>query len=300
MKGFTHAGDGTEVACASDGWEITRASGDDGKADACIRDTGRWHDIRGEYGDARADGPEGSGRPEGNAPRPVVRRRRRTAGPEEWQGQAQPEFSVGGHLQGSGAPCADQGPQVRGECDAAFGAAAPTGGDQPLEAEAAKLQEAMAWGAQSAQQTRAQESGNDAGQSSAAAATRADTEEVSGRGGAGNAARPDVEVEPSHGDANDATRTKTGDDAGRGVAGDAAQPGAGGGGIGGDAQERPTSREEGETLAPGPSGAGGKGATVAAMAPTSPVVEETLVPEPTKAGDEGAGDRGASGGVAAE
>ena len=64
-----------------------------------------------------------------------------------------------------------------------------------------------------------------------------------------------------------------GDDAGRGVAGDAAQPGAGGGGIGGDAQEHPTGQEEGETLAPGPSGAGGRGATVAATAPTAVVVE---------------------------
>jgi hypothetical protein len=61
--GFTHAGYGTEVARAYGGWEITRASGGDrgGGADACVRDTGRRQDVRGGYGDAGADGLEGSG-----------------------------------------------------------------------------------------------------------------------------------------------------------------------------------------------------------------------------------------------
>ena len=105
--------------------------------------------------------------------------------------------------------------------------------------EAAKLREAMARGAQSVQQTRAQEGGNSAGQSGAAAATRADTEEEAGRGGAGNAARPDVEVEPGRGDADIAARPGARDEAGRGVAEDAARPGTGGGETGGDARSTP-------------------------------------------------------------
>ena len=82
----------------------------------------------------------------------------------------------------------------------------------------------MARGAQSAQQTRAQEGGNDAGQSGAVAATWADAKEEAGWGGAENTARPDA-----------------GDEAGQGSASDAAQPEARGGGSGGVMQERPTS-----------------------------------------------------------
>jgi len=156
--------------------------------------------------------------------------------------------------------------------------------------EAAKLREAMVRGAQLAQQTRAQEGRNDAGQSGAAAATLADVEEEAGPGGAGNAARPDVEVEPSRGDADNAARPKTGDDAGRGVTEDAARPGIGGGEIGGDAPENPASREEGETLTPRPPRAGAEGAmaVASASAPVVPLVEETLVLELARAGDEGA------------
>ena len=64
-----------------------------------------------------------------------------------------------------------------------------------LVAEAAKLREAMARGAQVAQQARAQEDGGDAGQSSAEAAAQADNVGETGRGGADGAARPDIEVE---------------------------------------------------------------------------------------------------------
>ncbi|XP_039803582.1 uncharacterized protein LOC120667607 [Panicum virgatum] len=146
----------------------------------------------------------------------------------------------------------------------------PTEGDQALEAEAAKLREAMARGAQAAQQTRAQEHGDDAGQSGAAAATWADVEEETGQGGAGSAARPDVM-----------------DGAGQGGAGGAAQPKAGDGGSSGDVQEHPASREE-ETPAPEPPRAGVEGATAAPTAPTASVAEQILVPEPARAGDEGA------------
>ena len=50
----------------------------------------------------------------------------------------------------------------------------PTGGDPALEAEAAKLRDAVAREALSAQQARAREGKDDAGQSDAAAAARAD------------------------------------------------------------------------------------------------------------------------------
>ena len=69
----------------------------------------------------------------------------------------------------------------------------PIGVDPVLEAEAVKLREAVARGAQEAQLARAQEGGGDAGQGGAAAAARADAEET-GRGGAESATRPDVEA----------------------------------------------------------------------------------------------------------
>ncbi|XP_039827616.1 uncharacterized protein LOC120689397 [Panicum virgatum] len=146
----------------------------------------------------------------------------------------------------------------------------------------------MARGAQSAQQTRAQEGENDAGQSGAVVATWADAEEEAGRGGAENTARPDAEVEPGQGATDNVARPDAGDEAGQGSASDAAQPEAGGGGSGGDAQERPTSREEGGILAPGPPRAGVEGATAVATVLTVPVAGETLVPELARAGDEGA------------
>ena len=67
-----------------------------------------------------------------------------------------------------------------------------------LVAEAAKLREAMARGAQAAQQARAQEEEGDAGQIGAEAAAQADDVEEAGRGGADGAARPDIEVEAGH------------------------------------------------------------------------------------------------------
>ena len=124
-------------------------------------------------------------------------------------------------------------------------------------AEAAKLQEPMAHGAQKAQLARAPESGGDAGQSGVVLAAWADAEEEADRGGAESAARLDVE-------------------AGEGGAGSVAQPEArGGGGAGGEVQERPASQREGETLAPEPSRAGVEGVTDVESAPRAPVMEET-------------------------
>ena len=71
-----------------------------------------------------------------------------------------------------------------------------------IVAEAAKLQEAMARGAQKAQQARAPESGGDTGQSGVVTAAQADAEREVGRGGAHDATRPDVEIEASRGDAD--------------------------------------------------------------------------------------------------
>jgi len=92
-------------------------------------------------------------------------------------------------------------------------------------AEAAKLQEAMARGAQKAQQARAPESSGDASPGGVVTAAQADAEGEVGRGGANDASRPDVEVE-----------------AGRGDADSAARPVAGEGETGGGAQERPASQ----------------------------------------------------------
>ena len=99
----------------------------------------------------------------------------------------------------------------------------PIGVDPVLEAEAVKLREAVARGAQEAQLARALESGGNAGESGVVTAARADAEEEAGRDGADAAARPDVEVKASRGDADSA-----------------AQPVVGGG-AGGDASERPAS-----------------------------------------------------------
>ena len=63
-----------------------------------------------------------------------------------------------------------------------------------LEAAAARLREAMARGAQAAQQARAQEEG-DAGQSDAEAAAQADDAEGTGRGRAGGADQAAIEAE---------------------------------------------------------------------------------------------------------
>ena len=85
-----------------------------------------------------------------------------------------------------------------------------------LVAAAAKLWEAMARGAQAAQQARAQEEEGDVGRSGAEAAAQADDAEEAGRGGADGAARADVEVEADQGDAASAARPDTGGETGGG------------------------------------------------------------------------------------
>ena len=82
--------------------------------------------------------------------------------------------------------------------------AMPHTAPQPLPvvdivAEAAKLQEAIARGAQKAQQARAPESGGDTGQIGVVTAAQADAEGEVGRGGAKDATRPDVEIEDGRG-----------------------------------------------------------------------------------------------------
>ena len=99
-----------------------------------------------------------------------------------------------------------------------------------LVAEAAKLREAMARGAQAAQQARAQEDGGDVGQSGTEATAQADDVGETGRGGADGAARPDIEVEAGQGDAASAAWPVTE------------------GETGGGAQERPADHAEEETL----------------------------------------------------
>ena len=86
-----------------------------------------------------------------------------------------------------------------------------------IVAEAAKLQEAMARGAQKAQLARALESGGDAGQSGVVTVAQADAEEEVGWGGADDAARPDIEIEAGRGDADSAAQPVAGGGAGRGM-----------------------------------------------------------------------------------
>ena len=105
-----------------------------------------------------------------------------------------------------------------------------------IVAEAVNLQEAMARGAQTAQQARVPESGGDAGQSGVVTAAQADAKVEVGRGSADDAARPDVEIE-----------------AGRDDTDSTAQP-VEGGGAGEDALECPASQMEVETPTPSPSG----------------------------------------------
>ena len=112
-------------------------------------------------------------------------------------------------------------------------------------AEAAKLQEAMARGAQKAQQARAPESRGNAGQGGTVTATQADAEGEVDRGGANDATRPDVEVGAGQGDADSAAR-----------------PVAGEGETGGGAQERPASQIGVETLILEPPRAGVEGVAV--------------------------------------
>ena len=91
-----------------------------------------------------------------------------------------------------------------------------------------------------------------------------------GRGGADDATRPDVEVEAGRSDADSAARPVTEE------------------GDGGDAQERPASQTEMETLIPEPLRAGGEGVTEEEeSAPRASVAEETRVLVPAEARDEG-------------
>ena len=109
-------------------------------------------------------------------------------------------------------------------------------------AEAAKLQEAMARGAQKAQQARAPESSGDAGQGGAGTAAQADAEGEIDRGGANDATRPDVEVGAGQNDTDCA-----------------AQLVAGEGETSGGAQECPASQIGVETLVLEPPRAGVEG-----------------------------------------
>src|SRR6185437_10029052 len=138
-----------------------------------------------------------------------------------------------------------------------------------LVAEAAKLREAMARGAQAAQQARAQEEEGDVSRSGAEAAAQADDAEETGRGGADGAARPNVEVEAGQGDAASAARPDTG------------------GETGGGAQERPADQAEEETLVLEPLRAEGEGVTEEETALRAPWVEGAPISEPTEARDEG-------------
>src|SRR6185295_2907295 len=110
-----------------------------------------------------------------------------------------------------------------------------------LEAAAARLREAMARGAQAAQQAWAQEEEGDAGQSGAEAATPAADAEETGQGGVDGAAPAVTEVEAGQGNAASAARPDTGGETGRST------------------QERPADRVEEETLVFEPSRAEGEG-----------------------------------------
>ena len=137
-----------------------------------------------------------------------------------------------------------------------------------LEAAAARLHEAMARGAQAAQQARAQEK-CDAGKSGAEAAALAADAEETGQGGVDGAALAVTGVEAGQGNAASAARPDTG------------------GETGGGAQERPADRVEEETLVFEPQRAEGEGVAEEEMAQEAPVVEGAPVPGPAEARDEG-------------
>ena len=141
-----------------------------------------------------------------------------------------------------------------------------------LEAAAARLREAVARGAQAAQQARAQE--GDAGQSDAghrgaeAAAQAADAGEEAGQGSVGGAAQAAIKVEAGQGDADGAARPDME------------------GETGGGAQERPADRVE-ETLVFEPSRAEGGGVAEEGTAQEAPAVEVAPAPGHAEAPDEG-------------
>ena len=124
-------------------------------------------------------------------------------------------------------------------------------------AEAAKLQEAMALGAQKAQLARAPESGGDAGQSGIVTAAQADAEGEIGRGGANDATRPDDEIEAGRGDADGVAQPVAGEE------------------TSGGTQELPAGQR------------GVEGVKEEESVPRAPAMEETCIPEPARAGDEG-------------
>jgi len=140
-----------------------------------------------------------------------------------------------------------------------------------LEAAAARLREAVARGAQAAQQAREKE--GDAGQSDAghrgaeAAAQAADAEET-GQGGAGGAAQAVIDVEAGQGDADIAARPD--------IEGE----------TGGGAQEHPAGQTAEETPVFEPSRAEGEG-LAEDMAQEAPAVEGAPILKPTEARDEG-------------
>jgi len=150
--------------------------------------------VCGGRGDARADSPEAPGRPEGGALGTVFEGRRCAAGPKKRYGQAEYERSIRVSGLGFRSCCLlDRFPDpvVLNFCSSIFSPRAvardavplaptkalktgarstPHRAPQPLPAvdlvaEAAKLREAMARGAQAAQQARAHEDGGDVGQS---------------------------------------------------------------------------------------------------------------------------------------
>ncbi|XP_039777761.1 translation initiation factor IF-2-like [Panicum virgatum] len=105
-----------------------------------------------------------------------------------------------------------------------------------IVAEAAKLREAMARGAQAAQQARAPGNGDDAGQSGMGAATPTDAVGEAGRGGVDDAARPDVDAEVGRSGTDSAARL-------------VAEEGSGGG-----RRSAPPARRRQRPSSPGPRG----------------------------------------------
>ena len=174
------------------------------------------------------------------------------------------DFSASSPITSSGAIARDAAPLAPTKALKTEARATPHTAPLPLPimdivAEASKLQEAMARGAQKAQQARAPESGGDAGQSSVVTAAQADAEGEVGHGGANDATWPDVEIEAGRGDADSAARPVAGE------------------GASGDASECPASQTEVETLVLEPPRAGVEGATEEESAPRALAAEETCV-----------------------
>ena len=119
------------------------------------------------------------------------------------------DFSASSPITSSGAISRDAAPLAPTKALKIGKPATPHTAPQPLPvvdivAEAAKLQEAMARGAQKAQQARAPESRGDASQGGTVTASQADAEGEVDRGGANDATLPDVEVGAGRDDADSA------------------------------------------------------------------------------------------------